>query len=52
MVNDELERMCQDSIMASFKVFFSYLPGESEENDEMYQNILSPGRELSPSPPG
>jgi hypothetical protein len=37
-VNDELEGMWKEAVMASFKVLFCHLPGRTEENHEKPQS--------------
>jgi hypothetical protein len=44
-MNNELERIWKEVVMAWFKVLFKHLPGETEENhDSWYQGLdLNPG---------
>lgn len=37
-MNNELEKMRKEAVMALFKVFLLHLPGGSDEN---YKNLLS-----------
>jgi hypothetical protein len=38
-MNDELERMCKEAVVAQFKVLPRHLPGENEENHETPQSV-------------
>jgi hypothetical protein len=46
-VSDKLEMMCQEAVVAQFKVLSQSLPGGSEKKQES-QDIRSPGRDLNP----
>jgi hypothetical protein len=51
-MNDELERMWKEAVVAKFKVLlFRHFPGGTEKNQNVSQHSLSPGRNLNPGPP-
>jgi hypothetical protein len=52
IVNNELERMWKEAVMASFKVLSKHLPGGPEEKHEhLSQDSPSLGQELNLGPP-
>jgi hypothetical protein len=46
-MNDELERMCKEAVMALFKVLSQHLPGRTEKSHEETQDSGSSGRDLN-----
>jgi hypothetical protein len=50
-VNDALERMRKEAVVALFKVLPRHLPGGTEEKQKITQDRRSPGRDLNPGPP-
>jgi hypothetical protein len=50
-VNNELERMWKEVVIAEFKVLLWHLPGGAEQNPEKPQNDWSLGRDSNPELP-
>jgi hypothetical protein len=52
VMNNELEGICKEVIVAWFKIPSRYILGETEENCENFsQDSLWPGRGLNEAPP-
>jgi hypothetical protein len=42
-MNNELERVWKEVVVAKFKILFQHLPGGTEENHEKLKDSWSPG---------